>query len=211
MLQDSYDMESYFQMAIQCFIFLIVINAGYLFGLERLAGQCRLPKLELNETQDAAIKQALNPWTLDCLKGLEINIPFIVQKNAMDIELNQHEIDKLGITDLKCCFNPLYQGWKDFEATPCQQYNPDNMPSEVVGSHCKTSDGSFEQKNVHYIFRPSGKIRPADDDALAFSVLVIGLESLSRQRFHEYLPRTAELLIKEMNGIDMETFHSVGK
>ncbi|XP_025191967.1 uncharacterized protein LOC112592180 [Melanaphis sacchari] len=198
-------------------------NSGYLIN----TSGCRIPEMYLKGSE---VVKYINPnIRLNCKTTWNYTLPLITS-NLTSLILNMSAWATLNIsekdTNFKCYYTPVersaYESHQD-----AKEYNDNNVklgekiyfvnnitvPDEMVEVVC-TLNSNIIYKYYHIFIRPTSSVINRKDGDV--SVLVLGLDSVSRMNFHRHMPKTSAFLSKigtvEMlgyNKVEDNTFPNV--
>lgn len=138
--------------------------------------------------------------------------PLIRQQDRNQLIIDNFFVHQQQIDNFTCCFVPAQKGWPSFNNCSNDFIGP---KTELIAVRCQglrrqvpvaRSDLFFTiqtEKVEHKMSDTIGHQRP--------SVLVIGMDGVSRQRLHDQMPKTVEFLKNRMRSVEMEGFHALGK
>lgn len=187
-------------------------NSGYLINTTG----CRIPEMYLNGPE---IEKSFNSNVkLNCRTTWNYTLPLVIS-DLTSLRLNRSAWATLniseGYTNFKCYYTSVE---RDNHQDP-KEYNDNNVkigqkiyfvnnitvPDEMVEVVC-TLNSNIIYKHYHIFIRPTSSVKNRKDGDV--SVLVLGLDSVSRMNFHRQMPKTSAFL-SEIGTVEMLGYNKV--
>ncbi|XP_029343943.1 uncharacterized protein LOC103308741 isoform X1 [Acyrthosiphon pisum] len=191
-------------------------KSGYLI---KTSG-CQIPEMYLNGPK---IDKYLNPSVeLNCKTKWNLTLPYLITSNLTSLILNMTAWATLNIsegdTSFVCYYIPVERSVIDNDQDP-NTFNDNGVKlgekvyfvhnttvsNEMVEVVC-TLNSSVVYKYFHIFIRPTSSVRNRKDKDV--SVLLLGLDSVSRMNFHRQMPKTSAFL-SEIGTVEMKGYNKV--
>ncbi|CAI6358843.1 unnamed protein product [Macrosiphum euphorbiae] len=191
-------------------------TSGYLINTPG----CRIPEMYLNGPK---IDKYLDPDVeLNCKTKWNLTLPYLITSDLTSLMLNKTAWATLNIseddTSFVCYYIPVERSAIDNDQDP-NTFNDNGVKlgekvyfvhnttvtNEMVEVVC-TLNSSIVYKYYHIFIRPTSSVRNRKDGDV--SVLVLGLDAVSRMNFHRQMPKTSAFL-SEIGTIEMIGYNKV--
>lgn len=176
--------------------------------------KCQLPRIH---PFDQSILGYLSPTrTIKC-KERQHSFTFIDEQGVLRLNETTLKVNQYQVEDIICNYQEITRN-DDFsvnygENTPLS-VNGSTVNSDFVYVSCTDSSGFALYSNVHCHVVPGTKweihSKTRTKYSTAYNILIIGIDSLSRQSFIRQLPETYEFLTKKLNALVFRGMTKIG-
>lgn len=204
--------------AVVCFVILLLytnfwynLPNRYEFSNTNVHGICTLPKL--NPFDPDIMKYNWHPDTVKCEKG--VSLMYIDRKGFLHFNTTALGIQKVSKADIDCRFSPVERNG-DFEVNiqpEIRFVEPVYIQSDFIVVKCRDRSRKIIYENIHINIDYKSVLaskKILNETRHQLSVLLFGVDSLSKNMAIRKLPKTMKYVEEVLGGITFQGYTKVG-
>ncbi|XP_077560321.1 uncharacterized protein LOC144175114 [Haemaphysalis longicornis] len=182
---------------------------------------CKIPKIDLFDLSIAHHVSKME--RIDCSK----DFPNLTFTKGDRIYINDHvlpqALNKTPVLGIHCCYRPFFRTTKlqsdndnEFLNSSLPLLNGQKMPYEFIKVEC-FNGGTLFYANYHAFVHPKPSYQrrfnesfKPENPGYQYSVLIVGVDGVSRLNAHRQFPETVRFLKERMGAVEMHGYTKVG-